>query len=106
MSFYGVSERLQGMMCTAPVIRPPPGTAPPKKRRSRARDSDLDLDPDDIENAFALKNIRDQDEGHDTSSFKHLTFSQVTDQIWHFSSVDHGPRCKFARERIEANDLT
>ncbi|KAJ5538869.1 hypothetical protein N7494_008348 [Penicillium frequentans] len=91
MSFYGVSERLQGMMCTAPVIRPPPGTAP-KKRRSRTRDLDLDLDPDDIENAFALKNIRDQGEGHDTSSFKHLTFSQVTDQIWHFSSVDHGPR--------------
>ncbi|KAJ5797329.1 uncharacterized protein N7503_006625 [Penicillium pulvis] len=91
MSFYGVSERLQGMMCTAPVTRPPPGTAP-KKRRSRTRDVDLDLDPDDIENAFALKNIRDQDEGHDTSSFKHLTFSQVTDQIWHFSSVDHGPR--------------
>ncbi|KAJ5998320.1 hypothetical protein N7451_006130 [Penicillium sp. IBT 35674x] len=91
MSFYGVSERLQGMMCTAPVIRPPLGTTP-KKRRSRTRDLDLDLNPDDIENAFALKNIRDQDEGHDTSSFKHLTFSQVTDQIWHFSSVDHGPR--------------
>ncbi|KAJ6114280.1 hypothetical protein N7486_000058 [Penicillium sp. IBT 16267x] len=91
MSFYGVSERLQGLMCTAPVIRPPAGTAP-KKRRSRTRDLDVDLDPDDIENAFALKNIRDQNEGQDTSSFKHLTFSQVTDQIWHFSSVDHGPR--------------
>jgi hypothetical protein len=98
MSFYGVSERLQGLMCTAPVIRPPAGTAP-NKRRSRTRDLDVDLDPDDIENAFALKNIRDQDEGQDTSSFKHLTFSQVTDQIWHFSSVDYGPRCKSATER-------
>lgn len=98
MSFYSVSERLQGLMCTAPVIRPPADTAQPKKRRSRTRDLDLDLDPDDIENAFALKNIRGQDEGHDTSSFKHLTFSQVTNQIWHFSSVDHGPRCKSARK--------
>ncbi|KAJ5651689.1 hypothetical protein N7507_009115 [Penicillium longicatenatum] len=92
MSFYGVSERLQGLMCTAPVIRPPAGTTQPKKRRSRTRDLDLDLDPDDIENTIALKNIHEQDGLHDTASFKHLTFSQVTNQIWHFSSVDHGPR--------------
>ncbi|KAJ5929918.1 hypothetical protein N7466_005411 [Penicillium verhagenii] len=92
MSFYGVSERLQGLMCTAPVIRPSAGNAEPKKRRSRTHDLNMDRESDDVENAFAMKNLRDTEDLHDTSSFKHLTFSQVTDQIWHFSSVDHGPR--------------
>ncbi|KAJ5917722.1 hypothetical protein N7454_010097 [Penicillium verhagenii] len=94
MSFYGVSERLQGLMCTAPVIRPSAGNGEPKKRRSRTHDLNMNHDSDDVENAFAMKNLRDTEDLHDTSSFKHLTFSQVTDQIWHFSSVDHGPRCK------------
>ncbi|KAJ5117022.1 hypothetical protein N7456_001370 [Penicillium angulare] len=91
-SLYGVSERLQGMMCTAPVITPPKETAQSKPRRSKTRDLDPTHELDDIENAFALKNIPQHESTHDTSSFKHLTFSQVTDQIWHFSSVDHGPR--------------
>ncbi|KAJ5261014.1 hypothetical protein N7478_011609 [Penicillium angulare] len=91
-SRYGVSERLQGMMCTAPVITPPKETAQSKPQRSKTRDLDPAHELDDLENAFALKNIPQHESLHDTSSFKHLTFSQVTDQIWHFSSVDHGPR--------------
>ncbi|KAJ5179270.1 hypothetical protein N7492_002480 [Penicillium capsulatum] len=93
---YGVSERLQGMMCTEPVIRPPKAAALPRKRLSqlsqrREPGSPLPSEPDDLENAYGLKDIP-EDMISDPSSFKHLTFAQITDQIWHFSSVDHGPR--------------
>ncbi|OGE56265.1 hypothetical protein PENARI_c003G04302 [Penicillium arizonense] len=89
---YGVSERLQGMMCTEPVRpAPPPATPSPKKRFSQSRDFESSIhEIDDPENA--LKNISDHDQAHESASFKNLTFAQVTDQIWHFSSVDHGPR--------------
>ncbi|KAJ5730691.1 uncharacterized protein N7483_005199 [Penicillium malachiteum] len=96
-SLYGVSERLQGLMCTAPVIHPPKPAAQPKSRRSRNQDLPVDLpvghELDDVENAFRLKHMSEHDSlVQDNSSFKNLTFSQVTDQIWHFCSVDHGPR--------------
>ncbi|KAJ5769656.1 hypothetical protein N7520_004215 [Penicillium odoratum] len=93
MSLYGLSERLQGLM-SAPVCSPVQTATAPNKRRSRTRDVDLDHEFNDLENALALKNLnlREHEGLHDTSSFKHLTFSQVTNQIWHFSSVDHGPR--------------
>ncbi|KAJ5771244.1 uncharacterized protein N7511_003295 [Penicillium nucicola] len=90
---YGVSERLQGMMCTEPVRpKPPqPTTATPKKRFSQSRDAVPSIpEVDDPENA--LKHISDHDRAHESASIPKLTFSQVTDQIWHFSSVDHGPR--------------
>lgn len=82
-------------MCTEPVIRRPKPAALPKKRLSQQRDptTSLPSEPDDLENAFSLKDVP-EDMIADPSSFKHLTFSQVTDQIWHFSSVDHGSRCK------------
>ncbi|OQD85655.1 hypothetical protein PENANT_c009G07250 [Penicillium antarcticum] len=91
---YGVSERLQGMMCTEPVrpTPPPPPTTPSRKRFSQSRDFASSIhEVDDPENA--LKNISNHDQAHESASFKNLTFAQVTDQIWHFSSVDHGPRC-------------
>ncbi|KAJ5091607.1 hypothetical protein NUU61_006477 [Penicillium alfredii] len=90
---YGVSERLQGMMCTEPVLHRPKPAALPRKRHSQLQDVDLSpQEPDDLESAYALKNVPDQDEGHEAAKMKSLTFAQVTNQIWHFSSVDHGPR--------------
>ncbi|KAJ5351406.1 hypothetical protein N7452_000380 [Penicillium brevicompactum] len=88
---YGVSERLQGMMCTEPV-RSAPKTTPLPNKRSSTPDvgASFQHDLDDPENA--LKNISDSDRAHESASFKNLTFAQVTDQIWHFTSVDHGPR--------------
>ncbi|KAJ5707680.1 hypothetical protein N7488_007481 [Penicillium malachiteum] len=55
-SLYGVSERLQGLMCTAPVVRPPKPAAQPKNRTSRNSDLPVDLghELDDVENAFRL----------------------------------------------------
>ncbi|KAJ5147270.1 uncharacterized protein N7443_001137 [Penicillium atrosanguineum] len=92
---YGVSERLQGMMCTDPAIHRPQPVVLPNKRQSRSRSRDFDStidELDDVESAIYLKNLPEQDAMHDAPSFKHLTFAHVTNQIWHFSSVDHGPR--------------
>ncbi|KAJ5620679.1 hypothetical protein N7510_004663 [Penicillium lagena] len=91
-TYYGVSERLQGMMCTDPAVAPPKPVALPKRRHTR--DFDHSEKPaGDIENAISLKDLSDPDHTkQEASSFKNLTFSQVADQIWHFSSVDHGPR--------------
>ncbi|KAJ5420886.1 hypothetical protein N7465_003405 [Penicillium sp. CMV-2018d] len=91
---YGVSERLQGMMCTEPV-HPAPKTTPtplPTKRTSQSPSvaPSFKHEVDDAENA--LKHLADPDKARESASFKNLTFAQVTDQIWHFSSVDHGPR--------------
>ncbi|KAJ5588563.1 hypothetical protein N7537_011241 [Penicillium hordei] len=91
---YGVSERLQGMMCTEPV-HPAPKTTPtplPTKRTSQSPSiaPSFQHEVDDAENA--LKHLADLDKSRQSASFKNLTFAQVTDQIWHFSSVDHGPR--------------
>ncbi|KAE8348855.1 hypothetical protein BDV28DRAFT_142567 [Aspergillus coremiiformis] len=93
-SYYGVSERLQGMMCTDPVARPPQFTtsfvnsAHDRKieRSHRASRSN------DLEEAHALKDLADPDEIQAAASFRGLTFSHVTNQIWHFCSVDYGPR--------------
>ncbi|KAJ5382585.1 hypothetical protein N7517_000496 [Penicillium concentricum] len=91
---YGVSERLQSMMCTEPA-HPTPKPTPtpvPTKRSSQAPSIAPSFvhEVDDPENA--LKHLADPNKSRESASFKNLTFSQVTDQIWHFSSVDHGPR--------------
>lgn len=82
-------------MCTDPVIPRQQPVALPNKRQSRSRefDSTIEHELEDVENAIALKTLPEQDAMHDSPSFKHLTFAHVTNQIWHFSSVDHGPRC-------------
>ncbi|KAJ5135320.1 uncharacterized protein N7515_004598 [Penicillium bovifimosum] len=65
---------------------------PPSKRSSRSSSvaPSFHHDVDDPENA--LKQLSDLDRPGESASFKNLTFAQIVDQIWHFSSVDHGPR--------------
>ena len=109
MSHYSVSERLQGMMCTEPVIHPskPTESAPnspgshsygsysPSSRNSRSKSlAQPHARIYDIESGHRLSDFIDLEEMHKAESFKGLTFTQVTNQIWHFCSVDHGPRCK------------
>jgi hypothetical protein len=81
------------MMCTEPAVPTPKPVALPKRRYTR--DFDHSEKPTgDVENAISLKDLSDPDNTlQEAASFKNLTFSQVADQIWHFSSVDHGPRC-------------
>lgn len=94
---YGVSERLQGLMCTEPVPQfRAPGQSNLRKRESRSREFDRPQGGD-LETAFHAKESLEKDErdcglsggGFNAGKF---TFAQVTDQIWHFSSVDYGPR--------------
>ncbi|RHZ46669.1 hypothetical protein CDV55_100792 [Aspergillus turcosus] len=94
-SYYGVSERLQGMMCTDPVAAPSKPPAPVQSlRASFHRSIDRSHRPrmEDLEEAVSLKNLSDPDDIQKAASFRGLTFAHVTNQIWHFCSVDHGPR--------------
>ncbi|RLL92992.1 hypothetical protein CFD26_100450 [Aspergillus turcosus] len=94
-SYYGVSERLQGMMCTDPVAAPSKAPAPVQSlRASFHRSIDRSHRPrmEDLEEAVSLKNLSDPDDIQKAASFRGLTFAHVTNQIWHFCSVDHGPR--------------
>ncbi|KAJ5682395.1 hypothetical protein N7462_005560 [Penicillium macrosclerotiorum] len=84
---YGVSERLQGLMCTDPVPHPPKSPKLAKKSQPDITVMEApEFELDDIESQSSAK------EKFETSAFQGLTFAHVTDQIWHFSSVDHGPR--------------
>ncbi|PYI08568.1 ADP-ribosylation factor [Aspergillus sclerotiicarbonarius CBS 121057] len=92
---YGVSERLQGMMCTDPVERPSKPTMPAEPPRNNFRPRNTDrvrgLRPDDVE-GNALRDLADPEEIRAAASFRGLTFANVIDQIWHFCSVDYGPK--------------
>lgn len=75
-------------MYTEPFHAAPPViTAPPKKAK-RVSTQTVEFELDDVESEPAVAKI------YQSTSFEGLTFGQVTDQIWHFSSVDHGPRCE------------
>lgn len=123
MSKYGVSERLQGMMCTEPVIpsksssadeAPKPGPsstpsspgtqhAPSTLRLRNAASKSLDQPRariDDLESGTGFEKIEDPEEIQRMASFRDLTFAQVTNQIWHFCSVDHGPKCTLYTSRL------
>ncbi|KAE8145999.1 ADP-ribosylation factor [Aspergillus avenaceus] len=91
---YGVSERLQGMMCTDPAERPSKSAvSPPDNLRVRNTDQTPRVPRmNDIEEAHALQDLSDPDQVQAAASFRGLTFGHVTDQIWHFCSVDYGPR--------------
>jgi hypothetical protein len=66
---------------------PQTATAVPKKTK-RVSAQMVEFELDDIESAPAVV------EKYQTTPFGDITFGQVTDQIWHFSSVDYGPRCE------------
>ncbi|KAL4886470.1 hypothetical protein BJY04DRAFT_73413 [Aspergillus karnatakaensis] len=96
-NYYGVSERLQGMMCTNPVARPSkpatPALAPRKSFQSRSSSKPVRVEVDeDLEDGHAMKEMPSSKEVHAAASFRGLTFGHVVDQIWHFCSADYGPR--------------
>ncbi|GFN19006.1 hypothetical protein AtubIFM55763_005052 [Aspergillus tubingensis] len=90
---YGVSERLQALMCTDPVERPskPPVSSEPQRNNLRSNNTDLSRRsrPDDVE-GNALQNLRHPEEIAALAAFRGITFGNVIDQIWHFCSVDYG----------------
>ncbi|XHG06833.1 hypothetical protein AWENTII_010011 [Aspergillus wentii] len=83
------------MMCTDPVKRPPkpPVTHTPRSGfRGRGVDRPVPSRLDDPEGGYTMKDMADPEDIQNAASSKGLTFAQVTNQIWHFCSVDHGPR--------------
>ncbi|PYI19394.1 hypothetical protein BO86DRAFT_328078 [Aspergillus japonicus CBS 114.51] len=94
-SHYGVSERLQGMMRTDPVeppSKPPVSAEPSRISYSRHRDRLPSSRMKDLEEGNTLRNLTNPEEISALASFRGLTFAHVIDQIWHFCSVDYGPR--------------
>ncbi|KAL4976317.1 hypothetical protein BDW66DRAFT_135164 [Aspergillus desertorum] len=94
---YGVSERLQGLMCTDPVTKPSKLAAPspPSRKSFQTRHSSKPVQvnvDEDLEDGQVLKDLPSSDEVHAAASFKGLTFGHVVDQIWHFCSTDYGPK--------------
>lgn len=77
-------------MYTEPVPqRPPrPPTLPEEKLPLHSGT------PVDVENAYPLNDVQGEDAAQESAPFRDLSFAQLFSQIWHFSSVDHGPRCK------------
>lgn len=88
-------------MCTEPVPRTRVSYDEAEKQQPHSRDSAPPRPSalEDIENAYALKEISERNTIPDGFSFKDLTFAHVTNQIWHFCSVDHGPRCELQHLR-------
>ena len=82
-------------MCTDPVVRPAQSTNPLANGvREKNDDRLLRVSrKNDLEEAQELKDLSDPDEVQAAASFRGLTFAHVTNQIWHFCSVDYGPRC-------------
>ena len=84
-------------MCTDPVERPKSANAsrtPGETPKTTATDRSPRIPRmDDLEEAHGLKDTVDPEEIKAAASFRGLTFAQVTNQIWHFCSVDHGQKC-------------
>jgi hypothetical protein len=76
------------MMYTEPFHATPPAVTVHAKKTKRVSAQTIDFELDDIESESATA------KKYQSASFEGLTFGEVTDQIWHFSSVDHGPRCE------------
>jgi hypothetical protein len=92
------------MMCTGPVGQRKPSTAapdapdsPPVNTRisqpaySSEKSNGVD---EDLEGAYNLDNLDPAIASAEAaSSLRGLTFSSIINQIWHFCSVDYGPKC-------------
>lgn len=77
------------MMYTEPFHATPPAPTVPPKKAKRVSAQTVGIELDDVESESALV------KKYQSASFEGITFGQVTDQIWHFSSVDYGPRCEY-----------
>lgn len=87
-------------MCTEPASqtpRPAPGSEAADSTRHWTFNRQSDRShPKDLEGAYALKELVDPDTIREQAASLNLTFSDIINQIWHFSSVDYGPKCMSA----------
>lgn len=90
------------MLCTDPVNQSKSPTAETEEEEKRARErrdgekvaSSTKLPVDDLEGAYQLDTIDPETASTEMLSRTGLTFSHIVNHIWHFCSVDYGPKCK------------
>lgn len=87
-------------MCTEPVTQTP-DPVPASEGADNTRlwgfnHQSTQSQSKDLEGAYALKELVDPDTIREQAASLNLTFSDIVNQIWHFSSVDYGPRCERA----------
>lgn len=83
-------------MCTDPVKKTPAPVSEPEKADGVQHWSfrqSIQSNPKDLEGAYGQKELDDPDTIKEYAASLNLTFSDIINQIWHFSSVDYGPKC-------------
>lgn len=104
------------MMCTEPVPQTRPPTVSPEASSDQTAPHHKgsgshsvsvvnklhELPDGDLEGAYHLNDLDPTHaSGEVASSFKSLTFASIIDQIWHFCSVDYGPKCKIRSDPVK-----
>ncbi|OKL60249.1 hypothetical protein UA08_04581 [Talaromyces atroroseus] len=95
---YGLSYRLVKMMCTDPVKQTQTAVAKADELGSPISTENLEdrtgraMPVEDIEGAYHLEKLDPVAASSEVASLGHLSFSNIINQIWHFCSVDYGPK--------------
>jgi hypothetical protein len=106
---YGLSYRLVKMMCTDPVIQTQTAVAKADALGGTISTENVEDKPggttpaDDIEGAYHLEKLDPVAASSEVASLGHLSFSSIINQIWHFCSVDYGPKCVFRFQDLWSN---
>lgn len=97
---YGLSYRLVKMMCTDPVMQMETAVAEPNilemsvtSNKSEEK-TQQNVSSGDLEGAYHLDQLDPVAASAEVASLGYLSFSNIINQIWHFCSVDYGPKCK------------
>lgn len=97
---YGLSYRLVKMMCTDPVMQMETAVAEPNilemsvtSNKSEEK-TQQNVSSGDLEGAYHLDQLDPVAASAEVASLGYLSFSNIINHIWHFCSVDYGPKCK------------
>jgi hypothetical protein len=96
---YGLSYRLVKMMCTDPVRQMETAVAEPnileESIPEKSEESpQQNVSSGDLEGAYQLHKLDPVAASAEVASLGYLSFSNIINQIWHFCSVDYGPKCR------------
>lgn len=86
-------------MCTDPVMQMETAVAEPNilemsvPATQPEEKAQQNVPPRDIEGAYHLDQLDPVAASAEVSSLGYLSFSNIINQIWHFCSVDYGPKC-------------
>lgn len=89
------------MMCTDPVRQAETSVAEPNILEMSVPDdkpeekTQQNVSSGDLEGAYHLDQLDPVAASAEVASLGYLSFSNIINQIWHFCSVDYGPKCTF-----------